>query len=78
MDGGGEVPGEHDRTWQFWIDRGGTFTDVVARAPDGALVTHKLLSREPGALSTTRRCRASARCWGSRPASRSRPSASRR
>ena len=30
--------------WQFWIDRGGTFTDVVARRPDGSLVTHKLLS----------------------------------
>jgi 5-oxoprolinase (ATP-hydrolysing) len=30
--------------WQFWIDRGGTFTDVIARRPDGALVTHKLLS----------------------------------
>jgi 5-oxoprolinase (ATP-hydrolysing) len=30
--------------WQFWIDRGGTFTDVVARRPDGALITHKLLS----------------------------------
>ncbi|MGF1629687.1 MAG: hydantoinase B/oxoprolinase family protein [Kiloniellaceae bacterium] len=30
--------------WQFWIDRGGTFTDVVARKPDGSLVTHKLLS----------------------------------
>ena len=30
--------------WQFWIDRGGTFTDVVARRPDGGLVTHKLLS----------------------------------
>ena len=30
--------------WQFWIDRGGTFTDVVARRPDGALVTRKLLS----------------------------------
>ncbi|HEY9378003.1 MAG TPA: hydantoinase/oxoprolinase N-terminal domain-containing protein, partial [Jiangellaceae bacterium] len=30
--------------WQFWIDRGGTFTDVVARRPDGTLVTHKLLS----------------------------------
>ncbi len=34
--------------WQFWIDRGGTFTDVVARAPDGALSTHKLLSENPG------------------------------
>ena len=30
--------------WQFWIDRGGTFTDVVARRPDGSTVTHKLLS----------------------------------
>jgi len=30
--------------WQFWIDRGGTFTDIVARKPDGTLVTHKLLS----------------------------------
>ncbi len=34
--------------WQFWIDRGGTFTDVIARRPDGALVTHKLLSENPG------------------------------
>jgi 5-oxoprolinase (ATP-hydrolysing) len=34
--------------WQFWIDRGGTFTDVVARRPDGVLVTHKLLSEDPG------------------------------
>ncbi|MBL8378265.1 MAG: hydantoinase B/oxoprolinase family protein [Burkholderiales bacterium] len=33
--------------WQFWIDRGGTFTDVVARAPDGALDTLKLLSENP-------------------------------
>jgi len=33
--------------WQFWIDRGGTFTDIVARRPDGALVTHKLLSENP-------------------------------
>ena len=33
--------------WQFWIDRGGTFTDVVARRPDGSLVTHKLLSDNP-------------------------------
>jgi 5-oxoprolinase (ATP-hydrolysing) len=33
--------------WQFWIDRGGTFTDVVARAPDGAILTHKLLSENP-------------------------------
>ena len=34
--------------WQFWIDRGGTFTDIVARAPSGALSTHKLLSENPG------------------------------
>ncbi len=33
--------------WQFWIDRGGTFTDVVGKRPDGALVTHKLLSESP-------------------------------
>ena len=34
--------------WQFWIDRGGTFTDIVARRPDGSLATHKLLSEHPG------------------------------
>jgi 5-oxoprolinase (ATP-hydrolysing) len=33
--------------WQFWIDRGGTFTDVIARRPDGTLLTHKLLSDNP-------------------------------
>jgi 5-oxoprolinase (ATP-hydrolysing) len=33
--------------WQFWIDRGGTFTDIVARRPDGGIVTHKLLSEDP-------------------------------
>ena len=33
--------------WQFWIDRGGTFTDIVGRQPDGGLVTHKLLSDNP-------------------------------
>ena len=33
--------------WNFWIDRGGTFTDVVGRMPDGTLVTHKLLSDNP-------------------------------
>jgi 5-oxoprolinase (ATP-hydrolysing) len=36
-----------DVKWQFWIDRGGTFTDVVARKPDGSLATHKLLSENP-------------------------------
>jgi 5-oxoprolinase (ATP-hydrolysing) len=33
--------------WQFWVDRGGTFTDIVGRSPDGALVTTKLLSEDP-------------------------------
>ena len=33
--------------WEFWIDRGGTFTDVVARDPDGRLRTLKLLSDDP-------------------------------
>src|SRR5262245_36069358 len=35
--------------WQFWIDRGGTFTDVIGRKPDGTLVAHKLLSENPEA-----------------------------
>ncbi|XWK88478.1 MAG: hydantoinase B/oxoprolinase family protein [Phormidium sp.] len=33
--------------WQFWIDRGGTFTDIVARSPEGEIITHKLLSENP-------------------------------
>ncbi len=33
--------------WQFWVDRGGTFTDIVAKTPEGALRTHKLLSENP-------------------------------
>ncbi|MFP4298724.1 MAG: hydantoinase B/oxoprolinase family protein, partial [Spirulinaceae cyanobacterium] len=33
--------------WQFWIDRGGTFTDIVAKKPDGAIAVHKLLSENP-------------------------------
>ena len=36
-------------TWEFWIDRGGTFTDVVGRRPDGTLAAHKLLSENPEA-----------------------------
>src|SRR5580658_3522923 len=36
-------------SWEFWIDRGGTFTDVIGRRPDGRLVTHKLLSENPEA-----------------------------
>ena len=39
------TPGKN--RWQFWIDRGGTFTDVVGKRPDGTLVTHKLLSENP-------------------------------
>src|SRR4051812_29790661 len=35
--------------WDFWIDRGGTFTDVVGRRPDGTLTAHKLLSENPEA-----------------------------
>ncbi len=36
-----------DTKWDFWIDRGGTFTDIVARKPDGSLITHKILSEKP-------------------------------
>ncbi|HWW56894.1 MAG TPA: hydantoinase/oxoprolinase N-terminal domain-containing protein, partial [Sphingopyxis sp.] len=39
--------GPDDDRWHIWIDRGGTFTDVVARAPDGAVVTTKYLSEDP-------------------------------
>ena len=35
------------KQWEFWIDRGGTFTDVVAKTPNGDIVTHKLLSENP-------------------------------
>ena len=38
---------DENEGWRFWIDRGGTFTDVVARAPGGALRTLKLLSEDP-------------------------------
>ena len=43
----GANTGEMKSGWQFWIDRGGTFTDFVAQAPDGKLITHKLLSENP-------------------------------
>src|SRR3569832_1219506 len=39
--------GTSQTRWQFWIDRGGTFTDIVAKKPDGSLVTHKLQSENP-------------------------------
>jgi 5-oxoprolinase (ATP-hydrolysing) len=42
--GAGETAAEG---WRFWVDRGGTFTDVVARRPGGGLVTSKLLSEDP-------------------------------
>ena len=38
-----------NKAWDFWIDRGGTFTDVVGRRPDGSLAAHKLLSENPEA-----------------------------
>ncbi|MEW6452472.1 MAG: hydantoinase B/oxoprolinase family protein [Pseudomonadota bacterium] len=44
--GGKSAPAQ---TWDFWIDRGGTFTDIVGRKPDGSLVAHKLLSENPEA-----------------------------
>jgi 5-oxoprolinase (ATP-hydrolysing) len=41
------LPESTGRRWDFWIDRGGTFTDIVARAPDGRLTARKLLSENP-------------------------------
>ncbi len=43
------MPAAAQSSWEFWIDRGGTFTDVIGRRPDGTLVTHKLLSENPEA-----------------------------
>jgi 5-oxoprolinase (ATP-hydrolysing) len=45
----GTAEGRSNGAWEFWIDRGGTFTDVIGRRPDGALVTQKLLSENPEA-----------------------------
>ena len=45
MSAGSDVAGK----WHFWIDRGGTFTDVVARKPDGGVMARKVLSVNPGA-----------------------------
>jgi 5-oxoprolinase (ATP-hydrolysing) len=45
----GTSGGTSGRNWEFWIDRGGTFTDVIGRRPDGTLHTHKLLSENPEA-----------------------------
>ena len=41
------MPSRSQGGWQFWVDRGGTFTDVVARRPEGELIVHKLLSEDP-------------------------------
>src|SRR5450631_2539824 len=45
------MPAKTSQLWDFWIDRGGTFTDVVGRRPDGALTAHKLLSENPEAYA---------------------------
>src|SRR5450755_3498798 len=45
------MPAKTSQLWDFWIDRGGTFTDVVGRRPDGSLVAHKLLSENPEAYT---------------------------
>ncbi|MEP5245651.1 MAG: hydantoinase/oxoprolinase N-terminal domain-containing protein, partial [Alphaproteobacteria bacterium] len=37
----------HESRWDFWIDRGGTFTDIIGRAPDGGLHARKFLSENP-------------------------------
>ena len=42
-----QVAPQQPGRWQFWIDRGGTFTDIVAKRPDGSVATHKLLSENP-------------------------------
>ena len=47
----GNVDGQSRSSWDFWIDRGGTFTDVIARRPDGSLAAHKLLSENPEAYA---------------------------
>src|SRR3546814_9878025 len=49
---------DHDKRqagWQFWIDRGGTFTDVVERKPDGSLVTHQRSEEHTSELQTLMR-----------------------
>ena len=71
-------PGEHSTTWDFWIDRGGTFTDVVGRRPDGTLIAHKLLSENPEAYRGRRRAGHPRPARLERRASRSRPAASAR
>ena len=57
--------------WQFWIDRGGTFTDIVGRRPDGELQTHEAAVRQPGAVRRRGGAPASADCSASGPTRRS-------
>ncbi|MGF9693801.1 hydantoinase B/oxoprolinase family protein [Rhizobium sp. 0TCS1.26] len=45
----GSATGSSDGKWDFWIDRGGTFTDIVGRKPNGTLVARKVLSENPEA-----------------------------
>lgn len=45
----GNASGATGSKWDFWVDRGGTFTDIVGRKPDGSLVAHKVLSENPEA-----------------------------
>ena len=45
------APNSNNHQWQFWIDRGGTFTDIVAQSPDGNTIVHKLLSENPDRYS---------------------------
>src|ERR1700704_763082 len=49
MQASGKTDGTTGGSWDFWIDRGGTFTDIIGRRPDGTLVAHKLLSENPQA-----------------------------
>ena len=63
-------------SWDFWIDRGGTFTDVSGARPDGTLARPQAAVGESRRPIATPPCRASASCSGSRPASRSRPARS--
>ena len=66
------------QAWEFWIDRGGTFTDIVARDPDGTLTTHKLLSENPGRYRDAAHRRHPRSCSACRRTSRSRPGGSTR
>ena len=62
--------------WDFWIDRGGTFTDIVGREPDGTLHARKLLSENPEAYRRRRRAGHPRPARARSPASRSRPARS--